>query len=119
MANLLDLIKLLRLKICGCSHNVLKNGTNQIAVGCGLMIDDLVSHKSVACGEMKKRDYEINENNEANEKFVTFRLLRYFRLFRNPSSSFHHPQNPMSPGIFRSLIRFFRQRSHKVQSYFG
>src|SRR5262245_53787360 len=33
-----------------------------------------------------KRDYEINENNEINEKPKFFRLFSYFRLFRNPSS---------------------------------
>jgi len=26
-----------------------------------------------------KRDYEINENNEINEKNLGFRLFRYFR----------------------------------------
>jgi len=69
------------------------------------MIDDLVSDKSaLACGEMK-RDYGTNGNNETNGNFIDFRLFRYFRLFRN-LSSFHHPQNPLSPGIFRSLPVF-------------
>jgi len=31
------------------------------------------------------RDYEKDENNELNEKFLFFRLIRYFRLFRNLS----------------------------------
>ena len=33
-----------------------------------------------------ERDYEINENDEINEKLVFFGLFRHFRLFRNPSS---------------------------------
>ena len=32
-----------------------------------------------------QRDYEIDENNEINEKILLFRLFRYFRLFRNLS----------------------------------
>ena len=35
---------------------------------------------------MKKRDYEINENHEINEKVGAFRLFRDFRLFRNLQS---------------------------------
>jgi len=42
-------------------------------------------------GEMK-RDYGTNGN------FIDFRLFCFFRWFRN-LSSFHRPQNPMSPPI--------------------
>lgn len=30
-----------------------------------------------------KRDYEIDQNNEINEKLWNFRLFHYFRFFRN------------------------------------
>src|SRR5262247_1926477 len=39
-----------------------------------------------SCDKREKRDYEINENNQINEKIYGFRLFGYFRLFRNPSS---------------------------------